>query len=272
MTVTIAGFTCVLADLVRETTQTEGTGTYSLLGAQTGKRTFVAGVGSGNRCPYMALSGASWERGIGTVTIGSPDTISRDSILGSSNGGAAVSWGTGTKDIYLNAPSELLGQIWPQPSLPEFRTPTATTSGDQHDFTSISSEAKRISVLLDRISLNGTGGFNLRLGKASAFATTNYFGTVTRITGGGSPAQSNHSTGFILSGTVVANDEYSGRVVLSKLGPASDTWLLSGMLAAEDATSASQFAGRINLGAALTRLRLYSQDNFDGGSAGLVVE
>lgn len=133
MTVTIAGLECELADRVLETTQTTGTGDYSLDGvSEDGYQSFVAGVGSGNRVPYVVELGTSWEVGVGTVTSGAPDTISRDSILASSNGGSAVNWAGGVKTIKLDAPAALLAQILDGTLAPYARTAVANTfSGDQ---------------------------------------------------------------------------------------------------------------------------------------------
>ena len=75
-----------LADRVKETTTTTGTGTISLGGALGGFQSFVASVGDGNTT-YYALEdndGIEWEIGLGTVTDASPDTLSRATILDSS--------------------------------------------------------------------------------------------------------------------------------------------------------------------------------------------
>ena len=88
------------SDRVKETSTTTGTGTYSLDGAVTGYRTFVAGIGTGNTCHYTAENGTDWEVGIGTVTDAAPDTLARTLILASSNAGAAVSWGAGSKNVF----------------------------------------------------------------------------------------------------------------------------------------------------------------------------
>jgi hypothetical protein len=93
------------ADLVRETTTTSGTGTYSLLGAKVGHQTFVSGVGSGNEVYYCARTETLWEVGRGTVTSGSPATLTRAQILDGSNGTSPVNWGSELKDIYLVAPA-----------------------------------------------------------------------------------------------------------------------------------------------------------------------
>lgn len=90
---------------VKETSTTTGTGTYDLLGETTGAQGFVAGIGNGNTCYYMATNDVDWEEGLGTVTDGAPDTLARTSILNSSNGGSAVSWGAGTKTIFCTPPA-----------------------------------------------------------------------------------------------------------------------------------------------------------------------
>lgn len=87
------------ADRVKETTTTTGTGTYDLGGAASGFRTFVAGVGTGNRCTYCVVEGATWEINEGTVTDAATDTLTRDLLLASSTG-AAISWAAGSRFIF----------------------------------------------------------------------------------------------------------------------------------------------------------------------------
>jgi hypothetical protein len=92
----------VLADRVQETTSSLGTGTIDLGGAVSGYQAFVAGVGDGNET-YYCISHQSqdeWEVGIGTVTDATPDTLSRDTVLASSNSGSAVDFSAGTKDVF----------------------------------------------------------------------------------------------------------------------------------------------------------------------------
>jgi hypothetical protein len=89
----------VNADRVQETSTTTGTGTYSLAGAVSQFRTFVAGVGDGNHCPYLAKDNNDWEIGVGLVTDATPDTLARTTVLKSSNGDAAVNWSSGTRSI-----------------------------------------------------------------------------------------------------------------------------------------------------------------------------
>ena len=92
----------MFADRVKETSTTTGTGTLDLLGAATNFITFVSGIGTGNRCYYSIVHQtlAEWEVGIGTVTDLATDTLSRTTVLGSSNAGALVNFSAGTKDVF----------------------------------------------------------------------------------------------------------------------------------------------------------------------------
>ncbi len=96
----------VLADRVKETTTTTGTGTVTLGGAATGFQSFTA-IGNGNSTYYtIAGQGTNeWEVGIGTYTS-SGTTLSRDTVLSSSNSGSLVNFSSGTKDVFVTQPAE----------------------------------------------------------------------------------------------------------------------------------------------------------------------
>lgn len=95
----------VVADRVKETTTTAGTGTITLAGAATGFQSFSV-IGDGNTTFYtIAGQGTSeWEVGIGTYTS-SGTTLSRDTVFSSSSGGAKVSFSAGTKDVFVTYPA-----------------------------------------------------------------------------------------------------------------------------------------------------------------------
>ena len=97
----------VLNDRVKETTITTGTGTLNLAGAATNFETFVAGIGNGNTVYYAIVhqDQAEFEVGLGTVTDASPDTLSRTTILSSSNNDGLVSFSAGTKDVFCTLPA-----------------------------------------------------------------------------------------------------------------------------------------------------------------------
>jgi hypothetical protein len=100
----------VVADRVLETgTVSTGTGSVNLAGANNGYQSFVGAVGSGNTT-YYAIYDASaytWEVGIGTVTSGTPNTLSRTTVIASSNSGSLVSFSTSnTLSVFCTYPAE----------------------------------------------------------------------------------------------------------------------------------------------------------------------
>ena len=96
----------VLKDRVKETTAVVGTGTATLLGAASGYQSFAA-IGNGNTTYYCIAeqTGSGWEVGIGTYTA-SGTTLSRTTVLASSNSNNLVSFGAGTKDIFCTYPAD----------------------------------------------------------------------------------------------------------------------------------------------------------------------
>jgi len=97
----------VLADRVKETTTTTGTGALTLATAATGFQSFAAAVGDGNTTYYAVSSalGDEFEVGVGTYTAGT-DQLSRDTVLASSNSGSLVDFSAGTKDVYVVYPAD----------------------------------------------------------------------------------------------------------------------------------------------------------------------
>jgi hypothetical protein len=87
---------------VQQTSSTTGTSSaYSLTVASTQFRNFRDAYLNGQNVPYVASDNtANYEIGMGTLVIGSPDTIIRDTIIASSNGGLAVNWSPGNRSIF----------------------------------------------------------------------------------------------------------------------------------------------------------------------------
>jgi hypothetical protein len=97
----------VIADRVRESTTTTGTGTITLAGAVSGFQSFSAGIGNGNSTYYTISNNVTnqWEVGIGTYTSAG-STLSRTTVLSSSNAGSLVNFSSGTADVFVTYPSE----------------------------------------------------------------------------------------------------------------------------------------------------------------------
>lgn len=92
----------IVADRVRETTTTTGTGALTLAGATTGCRTFNSALGVGVACFYTLLdaNGTGWECGIGQLS--SSTSFTRTTVQKSSNANAAITLSTGTHTIFCS--------------------------------------------------------------------------------------------------------------------------------------------------------------------------
>lgn len=116
----------VLKDRVKETTTTTGTGTLTLAGAVAGFQSFSS-IGDGNTTFYSVVhqdaAVGEWEVGVGTYTA-SGTTLARTTVLQSSNGGAAVNFSAGSKDVFVTYPSDKAVAV---SGSPNFATVSATS-------------------------------------------------------------------------------------------------------------------------------------------------
>ena len=96
----------VVKDRVKVTTTTTGTSDFTLGSASLGFQNFSV-IGDGNDTYYAAVDPITgdWEVGIGTYTTAGP-TLTRTTILESSASGAKVSFGSGSKDLFVTYPAE----------------------------------------------------------------------------------------------------------------------------------------------------------------------
>ena len=96
----------VINDRVKESSTTTGTGAIALGGAVSGFETFAAGIGNSNTTYYAIHNqGTSeWEVGYGTLD-GTSANLTRTTPISSSNSDAAVSFTSGTKDVFCTMPA-----------------------------------------------------------------------------------------------------------------------------------------------------------------------
>ena len=93
----------VLLDRAQESATANTTVSFTLLGAFTGYQS-LAGVDNGNTTYYGASDGTEWEVGIGTYSTTGP-TLTRTTILSSSNSGSAVSTFSSPITVFIDYPS-----------------------------------------------------------------------------------------------------------------------------------------------------------------------
>jgi len=96
----------VVNDRVKQTSTTTGTGTFDLTGSVSGFESFVTGIGDTNTTYYSIVNeNGEFEVGLGTVTDAATDTLSRDTIISSSNSDSAVNFSAGTKNVFCTLPA-----------------------------------------------------------------------------------------------------------------------------------------------------------------------
>ena len=145
-------------------------------------------------------------------------------------------------------------------------TAVASTSGTSIDFTGIPSWVKRITVMLNGVSLSGSSNYLIQIG-AGSITSSGY--TSTCNNGGGVFTTS--TSGYLISANNSAADLTFGPIVIATLG--SNAWLESGILNNGNATRIS--AGGITLSSTLDRVRITTvngTDTFDAGSINILYE
>jgi hypothetical protein len=267
----------VIDDRVQETTTTTGTGTVTLAGAVTGYQSFSV-IGNGNTTYYCITDGTNWETGLGTYTA-SGTTLARTTVLQSSNSDALVNFPAGSKNVFVTYPAsqatlldatQTLTNKTIQGGAITSGTLVNTTSGTSVDYTGIPSWVKRISILMNGVSTNGSDNLFLQLGTSSGIDSTSYVASLGVIN---STAVSTSSTtaGFQLA-SLTATRTTSGIATLAHLG--SNVWALSGVTKA-DTTILNMFGGNKTLGAVLDRVRITTTggvNTFDAGSVNILYE
>ena len=115
----------IVADRIKESTTTTGTGNVTLAGAISGFKTFASRCANNDTFFYAIVhQGADeWEVGLGTFVSATP-AVARTSVISSSNSDAAVNFSAGTKHVWIDSPA--IAQGW--------GVLTVTPSADQNDY------------------------------------------------------------------------------------------------------------------------------------------
>lgn len=152
-------------------------------------------------------------------------------------------------------------------------TAVASTSGTSIDFTGIPAGVRRITVMFNGVSTNGTALIQVQLGDSGGIETSGYVATGTTLTNGGTCQAASSTTGFPIEGAVSASSvTRSNSVIITSMG--SNLWNYS------SAGGSSHPAGLVGggaktLSATLDRIRITTvggTDTFDAGSINILYE
>jgi hypothetical protein len=207
------------------------------------------------------------------VTVSSAQVVTLANALPVASGGTGVTTSTGTGAVVLGTSPSISGAVLSSmaSSVITSGTAVASTSGTSIDFVSIPSWVKRITVMLNGVSTNGTSIWGVRIGSGS-FDTTGYLGSVG-ATRSGASANANYSTSFALVDGNAAVLVLYGAITLTLIN--SNTWVFAGTTGRTD-TSGSYFYGGVKvLSGVLDRVQVMTvngTDTFDAGTINILFE
>ena len=145
-------------------------------------------------------------------------------------------------------------------------TAVASTSGTSIDFTSIPSWVKRITVMFNGVSTNGTSNLQIQIGAGSVTTSGYVSGTAYNS------VQTTATSGYLVAASIAAADVISGTMILTLIG--SNNWTATGTNNANGGVT-RLCAGVGSLSGALDRVRITTvngTDTFDAGSINILYE
>ncbi len=163
------------------------------------------------------------------------------------------------------------GIVWKQKIT--LATPQASTSGTSIDFTGIPAGVKRITVMFNGVSTNGSSSWLVQLGDAGGPENTGYLGSGWGNDGTNSGITAS-TAGFLIRATGATN-VVSGALTLTLENSANFTWIASGTLNESAAPLILVTAGRKSTSAELTQVRITTvngTDAFDLGEINISYE
>lgn len=206
------------------------------------------------------------------VTISGTDGISTPPVVvqGSTSGGITLAAPAvaGTNTQTLVAATGTLAPLIAG-------TAVASTSGTSIDFTSIPSWAKRITVMFNGVSTNGSSTPIIQLGDSGGIETSGYLGSGSSVLAASSCTAVLYSTGFGIGGGTAATVVFHGSVQINLLDATANTWCANGVLGRSDVACVFNCSGAKSLSATLDRVRITTvngTDTFDAGSINIMYE
>ena len=147
---------------------------------------------------------------------------------------------------------------------------STATGATAYDFSGIPSWAKRITVMINGVSLSGTSTLRFRLGTGGTPTTSGYLGTA--VNPGSSPISQSFTAGFDMYGALTAATAAYGAIVFTLIG--SNAWSGSGNIGTS-LPGFNSIAGTVSLSGALDFVRITTvngTDTFDAGSVNIMWE
>lgn len=196
--------------------------------------------------------------GSGAVQIGGSDAISISTGLNTTFAGTITATGTvaGTT-----------GTLYPLVS-----DTVRNATGTSVDFTGIPSWVRRVTVMFNNVSTNGTSIPQIQLGSGS-FTTSGYVGSASIAANASSPAVINMASGFLISAANAATYSFRGAITINLIS--TQVWVASGVVGQDDSARISWSGGAVGIAGTLDRVRITTvsgADSFDAGTINILFE
>lgn len=152
------------------------------------------------------------------------------------------------------------------------RGTAVSASGTSVDFTGIPSWVRRITVMFNGVTTNGTSLVQVQLGSGSV-TTSGYNSGASHTQNAAAVIAANSTTGLLVLGANAAVVVFYGHMVCTLIS--GNTWVASCVTGRSDVATANQGGGSIALSGTLDRVRITTvngTDTFDAGTINIIYE
>lgn len=156
---------------------------------------------------------------------------------------------------------------------PVLGTKQASTSGTTIDFSGIPNWVKKITIMFNGVSTDGTDRLSVQIGDAGGIETSGYNGARHNFAASTLAGAGLSGAGFEDNLTGASVVRY-GLATLTLMDAATNTWAYDGSLA-QSGTTQTRTVGIKALSGTLTQLRITTvsgTDNFDAGEINIMYE
>ena len=211
--------------------------------------------------------------GTSALSIDASQVVTLTNALPVASGGTGVTTSTGTGAVVLGTSPSISGAVLSSMASSVITSGTAVTaSGTSVDFTSLPAWIKRITIMIQGVTTNGSSPPTMRLGTSGGFVTSGYAsgGIYTGVTTG----SGNRTDSLLISGNAFdASATLHGHAVLTNIS--GNAWVQSFVLGQSNSAYAVMGGGSISLAGALTQIRITTAngtDAFDAGTINILFE
>ena len=197
---------------------------------------------------------------LSTTNLKNPSSGSNNIVLGA-DGSATITTLTGTTITGTSVRGGITSG-----------TAVASTSGTSIDFTSIPSWVKRVTVMFDAVSTNGSSNWLVQLGDSGGIENTGYTSVGAYL--GASTAGTSYTSGF---GFPMTSSNHVGQGFFTICNLSGNAWAANGNLSGSGGAAGFEYltSGSKTLSATLDRVRITTAngtDTFDAGSINILYE